>query len=92
MNALRTAFSESKVEARIARLESDVQHVCADTGEIKADVRDLRAKLDALRDAFNAKIGSLRDSLTKAMIWALVLYIALAATLLGVLARGFHWL
>jgi len=69
------------MEARIARLESDVAHIRSDVGELKTDVRSLRAKIDKLS-----------ESLASAQIWALMLYIALAGALFGVLARGFGWL
>ena len=59
-----------------------------DVADIKLDVRSLRDKLDAV----SAKIESVKDSIAKAQIWALMLYIALAAGLLSVLARGFGWI
>jgi hypothetical protein len=34
----------------------------------------------------------LKESIAAVKIWALSLYIALAASLLLVIARGFHWL
>jgi hypothetical protein len=34
----------------------------------------------------------LQESISAAKIWALVLYVALAATMLGTMARGFGWL
>jgi hypothetical protein len=69
------------MEARIARLESDVAHLRTDVADIKIDVRSLREKLD-----------DVKDSIAKAQVWALILYIALAAGLLGTLARGFGWI
>lgn len=69
------------MEARIARLESDMAHVCSDVAEIKTDVRSLREKIDRLV-----------ESLAAAKIWALVLYIALASGLFGTLARSFGWI
>jgi predicted nucleic acid-binding Zn-ribbon protein len=91
------------MEARIARLEADVAHLREDVGDIKEDVRDLRAKIDALRDrvdekfdAVNAALAGLKDSLraeiAAARVWALLLYFALAAAMLGTMARGFGWL
>jgi hypothetical protein len=41
------------------------------------DLRELRAE-----------VGLLRDSLASAKIWGLLI----AASILGVLARGFHWI
>lgn len=69
------------MEARIAKLESDVAHIQADISEIKADVREMRGT-----------ISGIKDSISSAKVWALFLYIGLAAVILGVLARGFKWL
>lgn len=69
------------MEARIARLESDMAHVRSDVAEIKTDLRSLRDRIDRLV-----------ESLATAKIWALALYIALAGGLFGTLARGFGWL
>jgi outer membrane murein-binding lipoprotein Lpp len=80
------------MEARIARLGSDVAHIRADVGDLKGDVRSLREKMDALRDKMDERFAQLAESLASAKIWALVLYIALAGSLFGVLARGFGWL
>jgi len=87
------------MEARIARLESDVAHIRSDLGDVKADVRSLRGTIDSLRDKMDerfavvdAKIDGVKDSLASAKVWALVLYIALAGSLFGTLARGFGWL
>ena len=66
------------MEARIARLESDVGHVRTDIAEMKLDIRSLRGKAE-----------DIKDSVASAKIWALTLYIALAAVNLGALARGF---
>jgi hypothetical protein len=87
------------MEARIARLESDVAHIRSDLGDVKADVRSLRGALDSLRDKMDerfavvdAKIDGVKDSLASAKVWALVLYLALAGSLFGTLARGFGWI
>jgi len=69
------------MEARIARLESDMAHVRSDVSELKTDLRSLRDRVDRLV-----------ESLAAAKIWALVLYIAFAGGLFGTLARGFGWL
>jgi hypothetical protein len=95
--------AESSMEARIARVESDVTHLLSDVTEIKADVRGLRdrmdagnaklaERIDAVASQLNAKIDVVKDSLAAAKTWALILYVALAATMLGTMARGFGWL
>jgi len=101
------------MEARIARLESDVGHLRSDVAEIKVDVRSLRDRIDAVGSQLNARIDavgsqlsakidqywaqsnakaeSLAGSIASAKTWALTLYIALAAVMLGTMARGFGW-
>jgi hypothetical protein len=69
------------MEARIARLESDVGHLRGDVAEIKVDLRSL-----------SAKVESVKDSIAAAKIWALMLYVAFATAMLGTLARGFGWI
>jgi hypothetical protein len=80
-----SAPSESSMEARIARLESDVSHLRTDVSDIKVDLR-------ALRDQMNSKFETVNASIASAKIWALSLYIALAAVILGTLGRGFGWI
>jgi hypothetical protein len=87
------------MEARIARLESDVAHLRADVADIKVDVRSLRDKMDAMTERFDGKfevlrqsIGETKDSITAANLRAFGLYIALAAAMLGTMARGFGWI
>jgi outer membrane murein-binding lipoprotein Lpp len=69
------------MEARIARLESDVTHLLTDVSDIKADVRGLRDRIDAVANQLNGKIDNvasqlnakfdgLRDSFAAAKIWA----------------------
>jgi hypothetical protein len=48
--------------------------------------------LDAMAERFDAKFDGLKESLAIAKIWALFLYIELAAVNLGSLARGFGWI
>ena len=95
------------MEARLARVESDVAHLVTDMADVKAEVRSLRDRIDAmnaklsdkiddsfnrLNDKFEAKFQSLQESISAAKIWALVLYIALAAGMFGTMARGFGWI
>jgi uncharacterized protein YlxW (UPF0749 family) len=71
---------DSDLAIQVAELRADVRHVQADTMDIKAELRVTNQRLD-----------SLKDSLASAKVWAPGLYIALAGSLLYVLARGFKW-
>jgi hypothetical protein len=73
------------MEARIARLESDVAHLRTDVADIKTDLR-------SLRDGMDVKFDALTHTISRAQIWALMLYIALAAGMFGTMARGFGWI
>ena len=64
--------------------------------DVKKDVRDLRDKLDALRErmdekleAVNAALAAITTDIAATKVWALLLYFALAAAMLGTMARGF---
>ena len=91
------------MEARIARLESDVGHIGSDLTEVKQDVRDLRARvdqrfdeardrLDALDLRLSNRINAVERSLASAKVWALLLYITLAGAVYGTLARTMGWI
>jgi hypothetical protein len=84
------------LDVRVARIESDVQHIKADTTDLRVELRRTNDKIDEVRDVltakFDNKIDGLRDKLHSATVWALLLYIALAGSLLTVLAKGFKWI
>lgn len=80
------------MEARIARLESDVAHIRTDVADIKADVRTLRGKLDSAALRLDQKIDGVKDSLSSAKVWALMLYIVQLGFVFGTMARSFGWI
>ena len=55
--------AESSMEARIARVESDVTHLLTDVSDIKADVRGLRDRIDAVASELNGKIDNAASQL-----------------------------
>jgi outer membrane murein-binding lipoprotein Lpp len=92
-------MDEQHLGERLARLESDVKHVQTDVSDIKVELRRTNDKIDSLETKFEAKFDSIRAVLdamradaASTKIWALGLYIALASTLLFVMAKGFKWL
>ena len=86
------AVEDSDMEARIARLESDVAHLRFDMADVKNELRTLRDRVDALGADLNSKLAILKDEIHSAKIWALLLYFALAAGMYATMARGFGWL
>ncbi len=51
------------MEARIARIESDVAHLLTHVADIKVDVRSLRDKTDGMAERFDTKFDALRKSI-----------------------------
>jgi outer membrane murein-binding lipoprotein Lpp len=84
--------SPVELETRIARLESDVAHVRTDVGDIKADLRTRFDRVDTRIDRLDTKIDALTRDISRAQIWALLLYIGLAAGMSGAMGRGFGWI
>jgi hypothetical protein len=67
----------------------------SDLSEVKSGVRGFRDKMDVMSaklseriDNVSTKVESVKDSIAAAKIWALVLYITLAAGMLTTIARG----
>jgi hypothetical protein len=81
-----------EIDARIALLESEVAHVRSDVSDIKTDLRARFDRVDTRLDRVDTRIDALIQSVSRAQVWALMLYIALAGAILGVMARGFGWL
>jgi hypothetical protein len=48
----------------------------------------VNGSIDGLKDS----MADIRISIARAAIWAVMLYVALAAVMLGTMARGFGWL
>lgn len=53
---------------------------------------ELNTKVETVRYDLSGKIDAIKESLASAKVWALMLYFALAGSLLYVLARGFKWI
>ena len=90
------------MEARIARLESDIGHLRSDVTEVKVDLRSLRdqlgSRIERLAEQTNnkfdsaiAKIDDLGHSVASARTWTLTVLATFAAMVFSTMARGFGW-
>lgn len=88
-----------KVDERLGALEISVAvlvnqgaRLVTDVAELKSDVIDLRMRMtdgfQAVRKEMYDGFQSIHKELSSAKIWALLV----DAAILGVLARGFHWI
>jgi len=91
------------MEARIARLESDIGHLRSDVTEVKVDLRSLRdqlnSRIDWLAEQTNnrfdsviTKIDALSDAVASTRTWTLTVLVIFAALISGAMARGFGWI
>jgi outer membrane murein-binding lipoprotein Lpp len=72
------------MEARVAKLESDVGHIQGDVAEIKTDLKDLGRR-------FDTRIDDLRKVLESDFRLLFGALIVATLGLAGVMAKGFHW-
>jgi hypothetical protein len=94
---------ERRVEVRLLRLEDKVTVIGTDLkefqcefkefkseirSEFKSEANSFRAELNILRTRMEEGFQSMRKEINDAKIWALII----AAGMLGVMVRGFHWI
>jgi hypothetical protein len=83
----------SDMNSEIGGLRSDMN---SEIGGLRSDMNSefgrLRSDTDSRFEGVHVEIAGLKDDLASAKVWALTLYIALAAVNLGTLARGFGWI
>ena len=77
-----------KVEERLGALEVSVAVVRTQNAHIMTDVSELKGDVKELRTRMTNGFQSVHKELSSAKIWALLI----AAAMLGVMARGFHWI
>jgi uncharacterized protein YlxW (UPF0749 family) len=83
----------TKIDTVRTDLTTKIDTVRTDlTTKIDTVHTDLNAKIDTVRNDLSEKIDVIKESLASAKVWALMLYFALAGSLLYVLARGFKWI
>lgn len=82
-------------EVRLTRLESDVAHIRSDVTDLKTDVRELRKDIGEMRKEFGdlrSDVGEMRREVTRGLLQARIWMLVLCGAMLGIMARGLHWL
>jgi chromosome segregation ATPase len=94
------------MEERTIRLEERVEHLQADVAEIRVDIRRIDGKLEAVKESVSSlekKIdlgfAAMKNEIdlgfagvSRAQLRERIWWLAIAATILSVMARGFHWI
>ena len=83
---------ERRIEVRLLRLEDRVTVISIDLKELrsefKSEVSSFRGEMNSLRTRMEDGFQSLRKEMSDTKVWALII----AAGVLGILAKGFHWI
>ena len=97
-----SSADDADLSVRVAKMQSDVQHIQSDVSDIKTDLRALNQRTDsgfrettekihAAQTDLVAKINAVQGSLDATKVWALLLYVAQSGTLLYIMARSLKW-
>ena len=79
---------DDNVNGRLVALETDVSHVRAEMRELKTEIKDLRGEMYVMKDLLGSKLEALRVDIVMTKVWTM----GMMATILAVMAHGFHWL
>jgi chromosome segregation ATPase len=83
----------AKIDQVRGELRAKIDRVNAELGAKIDDVwKELDAKIESVAARLDARIGRLQEAFNAAMMWAILLYVALAAGMYATMARGFGWL
>ena len=91
MTHLLSDVTDIKADIRSLRDRMDAGHARL-SERVDTAFGELNKKIDGAASQLNTKFDGLRDSFASTKVWALFLYIALAAVNLGTLARGLGWI
>lgn len=79
MNARVVAERTMTDDSRVAKLETDVQHLQSDVTEIKGEIKSLRDVVGLLKTQFLSfkaevatELGSIKTSIERAKLWMVV--------------------
>lgn len=81
-----------KVDARFEKVDERFDKLEAKFDARFEKVDERFGKIDERFESLSKEISGIRVSLASATVWAITLYMALAGTMLYVMARGFKWL
>jgi uncharacterized coiled-coil protein SlyX len=88
---LRTDVADIKVDIRSLRDKMDTGYTKL-SEKIEGVEQRLDAKIGGVEQRLDVKLEKLAGSLTSMARWGVALYVALAATTFGTMARGFGWI
>jgi phage shock protein A len=85
---------DSKVDVldrRMAAVEANTENIKENLGKLEVDMRDMRKSMDQKFDSVHAELRGLMRFMIGIAISFFTTLIGFGAAILGVLAKGFHW-
>ncbi|MHB8816064.1 MAG: hypothetical protein ACYDAE_22770 [Steroidobacteraceae bacterium] len=79
-------------ETRLARLESDVAHISSDVADLKAEMRGLRDEMRREFAELHKELGANSKAIIRGDLMNRICTLLMCGAMLGVIARGLHWL
>ena len=77
---------QEKLSGRIEEVRQEL------TQKIESVREELTQKIESVREDLTQKIDALRHDIASMKVWAMGLYVALAGSMLLVMAKGFKWI
>jgi len=91
-HALRLIHGGINMEARMTRAETTIEHILQELEDLKREVRELKVYVDERFRLFEAKMDARFSALESSMRTGFRLLWAANFALVGILAKGFHWI
>ncbi|TXC89171.1 hypothetical protein FRZ40_10050 [Paraburkholderia azotifigens] len=91
-HTLRLIHGSVNMEARMTRAETTIEHILQNLEVLNREVRELRIYVDERFRQFEAKIEARLNALETAMRIEFRLLWAANFAIIGILAKGFHWI
>ncbi|MEM5287538.1 hypothetical protein ACFQ3P_22115 [Paraburkholderia sabiae] len=91
-HTLRLIHGSVNMEARMTRAETTIEHILQDLEDLKREVRELRIYVDERFREFEAKMEARFSALEASMRIEFRLLWAANFAIVGLLAKGFHWI
>jgi hypothetical protein len=91
-HTLRLIHGGVNMEARMTRAETTIEHILQDLEDLKREMRELKVYVDERFRQFEVKMDARFSALETSMRTEFRLLWAANFALVGMLAKGFHWI
>jgi hypothetical protein len=90
--SMAAAAMAEMTETRLARLESDVAHISSDVADLKTDMRGMRDEMRREFAELHKELAANGKAIIRGDLMNRIWMLLMCGAMLGVIARGLHWL